>query len=177
MSTPGYLVAPSTIINDPNASISYSDKWPSTRFGPVARPLAPAETFYNGALIYLNSVSAPHQVLRPAGKAKHYPNSVIVQGAGQGTDARFTAEIKSMGRLNDGVTAERARNKTNSDKSATDSKEKTSDGGEGVSWELIGSIIGAVSTIVGAILGVYLAQGKWGEKGSRNTDDESIGST
>lgn len=92
--------------------------------------------------------------------------AVIAEGQSEGSDARFTAEIKSMGRVPDTLAVDR--------RGIAEEKElpskTTAEGGDGPNWELYGSIIGAVATIIAALLGVYFAGSRRCRPGKKETE-------
>lgn len=107
--------------------------------------------------------------------------NVCAEGQNTRADARFTAEIKSMGSVAEKYAVDRSSGRKNDskprgvptettpDNAPAPKNDKNESGGGGPNWELYGSIIGAVATIIAAILGVYLAHGK-GCRGRRQTE-------
>jgi len=99
--------------------------------------------------------------------------SIIVQAYAP-VDARFYADVESMGRApessrkttlaaqtNPSVEDKpRANNSSigNGNGNANNNNQSTGDGG--AKWEIVGSVIGAIATLIAAILTVYLSQGK-----------------
>jgi len=127
---------------------------------------------------------------------KMFSHLILAEGRSKGTSARFAAQIKSLGRVSTAFSVRKtppkepsleslASNESEPSKSGnrkmapgvsagtkppeSQSNETKQVGGGGTNWELIGSIIGAFATIIGALLGVYLVREKRWRYGQQNT--------